>query len=68
MLVQARSQDLERGVHFRCQLTEVSVLVTHIFQLGSGGAVSPQGGPGRVFFFRGVLLVSYDLQLSHFVG
>ena len=24
--------------------------------------------PGGVFFFRGVLLVSYDLQLSHFVG
>ena len=24
--------------------------------------------PGRVFFFRGLLLVSYDLQLSHFVS
>ena len=23
---------------------------------------------GRVFFFRGLLLVSYDLQLSHFVS
>ena len=23
---------------------------------------------GSVFFFRGLLLVSYDLQLSHFVG
>ena len=27
--------------------------------------VAPSAG---VFFFRGVLLVSYDLQLSHFVG
>ena len=24
--------------------------------------------PGCVFFFRGLLLVSYDLQLSHFVS
>ena len=23
---------------------------------------------GRVFFFRGTRVVSYDLQLSHFVG
>ena len=36
---QARSQDLKSRVHFRCQLTEGSVLVTQIFQLGSGGAL-----------------------------
>ena len=33
------------GVHFRSQLSEGSVFVTHIFQLG--GVVSPQRGPGQ---------------------
>ena len=47
MHTQARSQDLERGVHFRCQLTEGSVFVTQLFQLGLGGVVSTPAGPGQ---------------------
>ena len=41
-------------------------------QAASSAALSHTGGfrvgGGVVFFFRGLLLVSYDLQLSHFVS
>ena len=33
-----------------------------------GRAICSRVVSGSVFFFRGLLLVSYDLQLSHFVG